>query len=62
MDEYAKRGYLLENFRLFHLRTEKTAQVDFHYHEFCKSWIFIFTIAADTCTRLVYMEIAHYTG
>ena len=36
MDEYAKRGYLLENFRLFHLRTEKTAQVDFHYHEFCK--------------------------
>ena len=36
MNEYAKRGYLLENFRLFHLRTEQTAPVDYHYHEFCK--------------------------
>ena len=36
MSEYAKRGYLLENFRLFHLRSEQHAQVDFHYHEFCK--------------------------
>lgn len=36
MSEYAKRGYLLENFRLFHLRTEQTAPVDYHYHEFCK--------------------------
>lgn len=36
MSEYQKRGYLLENFRLFHLRSEQHAQVDFHYHEFCK--------------------------
>ena len=36
MAEYEKRGYLLENFRLFHLRTERTAAVDYHYHEFCK--------------------------
>ena len=36
MAEYAKRGYLLENFRLFHLRSEGNAGVDFHYHEFCK--------------------------
>ena len=36
MNEYAKRGYLLENFRLFHLRTEQATQVDYHYHEFCK--------------------------
>ena len=36
MVEYEKRGYLLENFRLFHLRTEQTAAVDYHYHEFCK--------------------------
>ena len=34
--EYQKRGYLLENFRLFHLRSEQHTQVDFHYHEFCK--------------------------
>ena len=36
MAEYEKRGYLLENFRLFHLRTEGTKPVDYHYHEFCK--------------------------
>jgi len=31
-----KRGYLLENFRLFHLRSESGEKVDYHYHEFCK--------------------------
>ena len=36
MAEYEKRGYLLENFRLFHLRSEAGERVDFHYHEFCK--------------------------
>ena len=36
MAEYAKRGYLLENFWLFHLRSESGEKVDFHYHEFCK--------------------------
>lgn len=36
MSDYQKRGYLLENFRLFHLRSPQGAQVDFHYHEFCK--------------------------
>ena len=36
MAEYEKRGYLLENFRLFHLRTEQNAAVNYHYHEFCK--------------------------
>ena len=36
MAEYQKRGYLLENFRLFHLRSESGESVDFHYHEFCK--------------------------
>ena len=36
MAEYAKRGYLLENFRLLHLRSESGEKVDFHYHEFCK--------------------------
>ena len=36
MKEYQKRGYLLENFRLFHMRSEAETTVDFHYHEFCK--------------------------
>ena len=36
MKEYEKRGYLLENFRLFHLNSQGAAKVDFHYHEFCK--------------------------
>ena len=36
MSDYQKRGYLLENFRLFHLHSSQGAQVDFHYHEFCK--------------------------
>lgn len=34
--QYNKRGYLLENFRLFHLRTEEGTRVESHYHEFCK--------------------------
>jgi len=33
---YQKRGYLLEEFRLFHLNDTAGTQVDFHYHEFCK--------------------------
>ena len=34
--EYTKRGYLLENFRLFHLRSERGEAIEYHYHEFCK--------------------------
>ena len=37
MDEqYKKRGYLLEDFRLFHLRDAQGTGVDYHYHEFHK--------------------------
>ena len=36
MAEYEKRGYLLENFRLFHLHSPGGTSVEFHYHEFCK--------------------------
>lgn len=36
MTEYEKRGYLLENFRLFHLQSPGGASVEYHYHEFCK--------------------------
>ena len=34
--EIEKRGYLLEEFRLFHLKDDKGADMDFHYHDFCK--------------------------
>jgi AraC-like DNA-binding protein len=33
---YEKRGYLYEEFRLFHLRGVQGMRVDYHYHEFCK--------------------------
>ena len=36
MSDYEKRGYLLENFGLFHLSSQTGTKVDFHYHEFCK--------------------------
>ncbi len=35
-ETYEKRGYLLEDFRLFHLRDAAGTRVDYHYHEFCK--------------------------
>lgn len=41
METYEKRGYLLENFRLFHLRTDQAPAVDFHYHEFCKLMLLV---------------------
>lgn len=34
--DYEKKGYLLEDFRLFHLKDEQGAKMDYHYHEFCK--------------------------
>lgn len=34
--EIGKRGYLTENFRLFHLRDSRAEKLDFHYHEFDK--------------------------
>ncbi len=36
MADNRKRGYLLENFRLFHLKSRGGTQVEYHYHEFCK--------------------------
>ncbi len=35
-NHYEKRGYLLEDFRLFHLQDAQGTKIDFHYHEFCK--------------------------
>ena len=41
MVEYEKRGYLLENFRLFHLQSPGGTNVEYHYHEFCKLLLLI---------------------
>ena len=30
------RGYLLEDYRLFHLSDAQGTKIDYHYHEFCK--------------------------
>ena len=35
-DRYEKRGYLLEDYRLFHLRDSRGVKTEYHYHEFCK--------------------------
>ncbi len=34
--EVGKRGYLNEDYRLFHLRDERPLRLDYHYHEFDK--------------------------
>ncbi len=34
--EYKSRGYLLDNYRLFHLSDAQGTRVEAHYHEFCK--------------------------
>lgn len=38
---YEKRGYLLEDYRLFHLRDTAMAPVDWHYHTFHKIIFFL---------------------
>ena len=36
MTEYGSQGYLLDDYRLFHLSEPQKGRIDFHYHEFCK--------------------------
>ncbi len=36
----ANKGYLFENFRLFHLRDRRAQQVETHYHDFDKALVF----------------------
>ena len=36
MSLYGERGYLIENYRLFHIASPLTEEVDFHYHTFHK--------------------------
>lgn len=40
-NQYAKKGYLLEDFRLFHLKDHGGTKVDYHYHEFYKLLFFV---------------------
>lgn len=36
MPNYQKKGFLTEDYRLFHLRSDGGTRPEFHYHEFCK--------------------------
>ena len=36
MSSYQKKGFLTEDYRLFHLRNDGGVRPEFHYHEFCK--------------------------
>ena len=38
---YQRRGYLHEDFRLFHLRDMGVEEMEYHYHEFDKIVIFL---------------------
>ncbi len=38
---YEKRGYLLEEFRLFHLKDDRGTNIEYHYHEFYKMVILL---------------------
>lgn len=40
-NEYEKKGYLIENFRVFHLHDAHGMNVEYHYHEFCKILILL---------------------
>lgn len=40
-EKYEKKGYLLEDFRLFHLKDAGGSKIDYHYHEFYKLLFFI---------------------
>lgn len=39
--EYINRGYLKNDFQIFHIRDKKQLEFEFHYHEFDKIIIFI---------------------
>lgn len=36
MEEKGKRGYLEEDFRLFHIKDQKSLDIEYHYHDFDK--------------------------
>lgn len=38
-ESYKKTGYLLDDFRLFHLNEKQKEKIDYHYHDFYKLFI-----------------------
>lgn len=36
-----KTGYLMDEFRLFHLNEKPLREMDYHYHEFCKVFVLL---------------------
>lgn len=40
-NEYSRRGYLKEEFRLFHIKDNVSDEIEYHYHEFDKIVLFI---------------------
>ena len=36
MESYSKKGYLYDNFKIFHLTDTNLGEIDFHYHDFHK--------------------------
>jgi AraC-like DNA-binding protein len=40
-DQFSPRGYLHENFLLFHLKDNKGERFEYHYHDFCKIIVFL---------------------
>ena len=51
---YVRRGYLKEDFRLFHLRDNLGDETEYHYHEFDKIVIFISGSASYTIEGMTY--------
>jgi hypothetical protein len=41
IESTGKRGYLHEDYRLFHIKDKRALDVDYHYHEFDKVVVFI---------------------
>lgn len=41
MDQALSRGYLNEDFRMFHIRDRRDAKFDFHFHSFDKAIVFL---------------------
>ena len=36
LTDYESRGFLVDDFRLFHLKDAHGTKPEYHYHEFCK--------------------------
>ena len=53
----SKRGYLNEDFRLFHLKDSRAQKVDYHYHEFDKLILLLGGKAAYLVEGVTYFRL-----